>query len=381
MVINVGIVGYGASAKSFHIPFIAAIPEYKIVAVLQRAEAPVDVSSAVPGSHCTADLPGIRHYRAPDEFFADPDTALVVVATHIDTHALFAEKALLAGKHVIVDKPFARSTAEADKVIQLAKEKGLVLTCFQNRRWDGDFQTLRKILSQNALGKIAEAEIHYDFESPFWIKYMTKTKYAPGEGHSFGLGSHSLDQAYTLFGRPKSITAFYRSQRGLESEIEDSFTVILQYEGNQKNLLVTVKSAITTPLAKQLKLFVRGSEGSFVKWQQRSTCPQEEQIARGAKPTDPGFGEEPETLRGVLTTYKEFDPSVQSYDTETEKYTGLYPTVTGRWTGLYENVADAICGRKELEVRPEQVRDVLRIIELARISHERGATVIWSDGD
>lgn len=120
---------------------------------------------------------------------------------------------------------------------------------------------------------------------------MTKTKYAPGEGHSFGLGrrepqfpslwsshlsqslanscycqgSHSLDQAYTLFGRPKSITAFYRSQRGLESEIEDSFTVILQYEGNQKNLLVTVKSAITTPLAKQLKLFVRGSEGSFVK--------------------------------------------------------------------------------------------------------------------
>lgn len=83
----------------------------------------------------------------------------------------------------------------------------------------------------------------------------------------------------------------------------------------------------------------------------------------------------------MLTTYKEFDPTVQSYDTETGKYTGLYSTVTGRWIGLYENVADAICGRKGLEVRPEQVRDVLRIIELARISHERGATVIWSDGD
>lgn len=99
MVINVGIIGYGNSAKSFHIPFIAAIPEYNIVAVLQRAEAPADVSSAVPGSHCTVDLPGIQHYRTPDEFFADPNTALVVVATHIDTHALFAEKSLLAGKH------------------------------------------------------------------------------------------------------------------------------------------------------------------------------------------------------------------------------------------------------------------------------------------
>lgn len=160
---------------------------------------------------------------------------------------------------------------------------------------DGDFQTLRKLLSQNALGKIAEAEIHYDFESPFWTKYMTETKYVPGQGHSFGLGrqkshpcnlvtpfvyshqaqsptnscncqgSHSLDQAYTLFGRPASITAVYRSQRGIESEIEDSFTIILHYGRDQKNLLVTVKSAITTPLAKQLKFLVRGSEGSFVK--------------------------------------------------------------------------------------------------------------------
>lgn len=160
---------------------------------------------------------------------------------------------------------------------------------------DGDFQTLRKLLSQNALGKIAEAEIHYDFESPFWTKYMTETKYVPGQGHSFGLGrqkshpcnlvtpfvyshqaqsptnscyyqgSHSLDQAYALFGRPASITAVYRSQRGIESEIEDSFTIILHYGRDQKNLLVTVKSAITTPLAKQLKFLVRGSEGSFVK--------------------------------------------------------------------------------------------------------------------
>ncbi|KAL4782662.1 hypothetical protein BJX76DRAFT_358718 [Aspergillus varians] len=331
MTINVGIIDYGSSAKNYHIPFISAVPEYEMIAVLQRTEAPVDISSAAPGSYCTVDLPGIGHHRTPDEFFADPDTALIVVATHIDTHSLFAERALTAT----------------------------------------DIQTLRKLLSQNALGTITEAELHYDFESPFWLKYMTEKKYTPGQGqgHSFAL---ALDQAYTLFGRPSCVTAFFRSQRGIESEIEDSYTIILLYTGEQSGLLVTVKSAVTTPLARQLKLFVRRTEGSFVKWQQRSTCPQEEQIAQGAKLTDPGFGVEPEKLRGELMTYKEFDSSVQMFDPETGKYTGL-----GAWVGVYENVVGAICGREELEVRPGQVRDVLRNIELARESHGRGVMVAW----
>lgn len=97
--INVGIVGYGFAAKNFHIPFISANPDYKIVAVLQRAEAPADPSSAAPGSHCTVDFPGIKHHRTAEDFFADPEIAFVVVATHTDTHASFAEKALQSGKH------------------------------------------------------------------------------------------------------------------------------------------------------------------------------------------------------------------------------------------------------------------------------------------
>lgn len=191
------------------------------------------------------------------------------------------------------------------------------------------------------------------------------------------VGTHSLDQALVLFGRPKSVTGFFRTQRGGESEVEDSFTIILQYDGPQKDLLVTVKTAVTTPMAQQLKFLVRGTKGSFIKFQQRSTCPQEEQIAAGLKPLDGGFGTEPQQLQGILTTYDNFDSDVQTLDQETNKYTGRYPTIVGRWMGLYENVADAINGKGDLEVKPTQSRDVLRVIELARESHNKSITVPW----
>ncbi|KAK1855320.1 nad binding rossmann fold-containing protein [Colletotrichum chrysophilum] len=375
--IKVGVVGYGFAAKSFHLPFITANKDYEVIAILQRAEAPSDLSSAPAGSHCKVDFPNIRHYRTAEEFFADSDIQLVVVATHTDTHASFAEKALLAGKHAIADKPFARSSEEADRVIQIAKEKGLILTCFQNRRWDGDFQTLRKLIKEDALGDIKEAEIHYDFESPPWLSSMNKKEYTPGDGMAFGLGTHSIDQAVTLFGRPKSVTGFFRAQRGIESEVEDSFTIVLQYDGAQKDSLVTVKTSVTTPMAQQLKHLMRGTKGSWLKFQQRSTCPQEEQIAEGRKPLEPGFGEEPAELRGILTTYKEFDGTVQKYDEATKKYTGRYPSITGRWLGIYENLADAINGKAELEVKATQSRDAIRIIELARESHNTGTTILW----
>ncbi|KAH8658541.1 hypothetical protein BGZ61DRAFT_510624 [Ilyonectria robusta] len=375
--IKVGIVGYGFAAKNFHLPFIRAIPDYEVAAILQRAEAPSDPASAPKGSHCTVDFPGIKHYRTAEDFFADADIGFVVVATHTDTHASFAEQALKAGKHVIVDKPFANSSEEADKVIELAQQKGLIVTCFQNRRYDGDFKTVRELFEKNAFGEITEAEIHYDFDRAPWLHYLTAKKYTPGSGLTFGLGTHSIDQAYVLFGRPVSVTAFYRVQRGLESEVEDSFTLVLQYDGPQKNLLVTIKTSVVSPMAQQLKFWVRGTKGSYIKYQNRSTCPQEEQIAEGVQPLDPAFGAEPEELRGTLTTYDEFDSSIQTFDDKSQRYVGKYPTIRGRWMGIYEAVADAINGKAELAVKATESRDVLRIIELARESHEKGITVGW----
>jgi predicted dehydrogenase len=138
MPIKVGVIGYGFAAKSFHLPFINALPsDYEVIAILQRAEAPADGSSVAKGTHCTVDFPNIKHYRTADDFFADSQIEFVIVASHADTHIEFAKKALSAGKHVIVDKPFARSTQEADEAVKLAKDKRRILTCFQNRRYVG----------------------------------------------------------------------------------------------------------------------------------------------------------------------------------------------------------------------------------------------------
>ncbi|GKT93159.1 oxidoreductase domain-containing protein [Colletotrichum tofieldiae] len=169
---------------------------------------------------------------------------------------------------------------------------------------------------------------------------MTKKEYAPGDGMAFGL----------------------------ESEVEDSFTIILQYDGPQKDLLVTIKTSVTTPMAQQLKHLIRGTKGSWIK---------EEQIAEGRKPLEPGFGEEPADVYGTLTTYKEFDGKIQHYDEATKKYVGKYPSIAGHWLGVYANLADAINGKAEIEVKATQSRDVIRVIELARESHDTGATVTW----
>ncbi|KAI1626689.1 oxidoreductase [Exophiala viscosa] len=369
---KVGIIGYGFSVKCFHLPFIQSLSEYKVVAFFQRAEAPKDPKSAESGSHCTVDHPEAKHYRTADEFFADKDVEVVIVCSKQDTHAEYAEKALLTGKHAVVEKAFTRTTEEADHLIKLAKEKGLILTVFQNRRWDSDFLTLSHLTKHDALGEINEAEIHYDVDFPFWMRGMTAKKYTPGDGLMFGLGSHTIDQALLLFGPPKSITCFLRVLRGVDSEIEDSFTLILQYDSP---LLVTVKTNIASCMrdGDQPKYFVRGSKGSYVK---HTTCIQEQQVFDGMKPTDPKFGVEDASLNGLLTTNESFDKT-QTHDSKSKKYVGRYPTIPGRWLGFYENLAQAIRGKADVAVKPEQSRDGIKIMELARLSHEKGQTIPW----
>ena len=212
-------------------------------------------------------FPRARRYRTAEEFFGDAEIEVVVVCSRDDTHAEFALRALEAGKHVAVEKPFARSVEEADKVIALAKEKGLLVTCFQNRRWDGDFLTLRKLISEGALGKVTDAQMHYDMERPKWVEGWKEEKFEKGSGKGimYGLGSHSIDQTIVLFGRPKSVTGFLRSLRGVESEIEDTFTIVLQYDGKWKDLIVTVKTTIEVGPRDPLKYIVRGTGGTYIK--------------------------------------------------------------------------------------------------------------------
>ncbi|KAK5326710.1 hypothetical protein LTR93_003573 [Exophiala xenobiotica] len=374
--IKVGIIGYGFSTKCFHLPFILALRErFTVVAFFQRTQAPEDPKAVQPGSHCSVDHPEAKHYRVATEFFADPEIEVVIVCSKTDTHAEYAERALLAGKHVVVEKPFTRTTQEADRIISLADEKGLILTVFQNRRWDSDFRTLSHLIQHDTLGEVKELEIHYDVDFPFWMRNMNKKEYTPGDGMMFGLGSHTIDQAIQLFGRPKSVTCFLRVLRGIDSEVDDSFTLILQYEKPQQDILVTIKTNIASCMQDQLKYFVRGTKGSYVK---HGTCIQEQQIFDGMAPTDSDFGIEPSRLHGLLATSTVFDEKSQSLEPNSNKYIGRYPTIPGQWLGFYENLAYAIRGKAEIAVKPQQSRDGIRTIELARLSHQKGQTLPWA---
>ncbi|KAL5329452.1 hypothetical protein ACEPPN_002964 [Leptodophora sp. 'Broadleaf-Isolate-01'] len=186
---------------------------------------------------------------------------------------------------VVVEKPFTISTVEADRVIAASRKSGKILTVFQNRRYDSDFLTLQDLVSKSVFGNLTEVEIHYDFDFPTWIASWTSPKYSPGQGMLFGLGSHTIDRALTLFGLPSSVMAFHRSLRGIESK--------------RKNLLVTIKTNIVATMQKLLKFLVWVYDGSFVKFGDNK---QESQIAAGLAPSSPNFGVEEESTWGLLTT-------------------------------------------------------------------------------
>ncbi|KAJ0361131.1 hypothetical protein COL26b_013816 [Colletotrichum chrysophilum] len=374
--IKVGIVGCRYSAQVFHLPYILPNPDFDIYAVLQRTPVPKAGEAPPPFGHCTIDFPRAKHHATANSFFADSNIDLVVVCTRV--HEDFVEASIKAGKHVVVEKPFVPTSAIADRLIQLATEKNKILTVFHNRRFDNDFLTLQHLINEGALGEVKEAELHFDVNAASWVANWNRKKYTPGEGITFGLGTHTIDQALLLFGPPKSVTGFLRSNRGIDSDIDDTFTIILQYGGERRDLLVTIKTGIITHMQDQLKYFVRGTKGTYLKF---GTDPQESQAA--AAPGKPAradsFGVEPERLWGTLSTETEFDSKVQKYDNSSKMYIGRYPTIRGRYRGYYEKVADAILGRSGgVYVKPETARDGLRIIELVCVFHTKGAAVPFS---
>jgi predicted dehydrogenase len=207
---------------------------------------------------------------------------------------------------------------------------------------------------------------------PSWISGWTSPTYEPGEGMMYGLGSHTIDQALTLFGTPSKVTGFYRALRGVDSPIDDAFTIILQYGGEQKNLLVTVKTSVVTLMKDPLKYFVRGYDGTFVKY---GTDPQEEQcIVNGMKATEEGFGVESEEIWGELTTKEKVD-ECQTKDKRTGYWIGRVKSEKGEHTRYYRDLVEAIRGGKGFQVKPEQSRDGIRVIELARESADTGCAL------
>lgn len=355
---KVGIIGYGLSAKIFHIPFITS-PSTKhlftLHAIVQRTPDPTNDPEK--------DHPGVTVYRTSDEIFADPAIHLIIVTTAPTSHFALASAAIAAGKSVIVEKPFTPSSAEGRELSRLADAKGVLLTVYQNRRFDADFLLLSRLIREGMLGRVVEFETHFDRHRPDVPSVITwKTEASPGTGATYDLGTHLMDQAVSLFGMPARVTGYTTPQRqGGPEGFEDSCTVLLHYPGG---MLCTVKAGVVSPEVEQLRFWVRGTKGSFQKF--HLDC-QEDQLKEGLRPGVEGYGAEGEEKFGVLTTVTEKGEMVKT----------VAPTPTGDYSVYYEMVGEALkTGDKgKLPVDPQVAAEVIRLVELARESAKLGKTM------
>ncbi|MFO7657945.1 MAG: oxidoreductase [Bacteroidales bacterium] len=324
---------YGMSGSIFHAPLLHAHPGFKLTTVMQRTS-----------DSAKEKYPGLKIVKSFDELLNDDETELIVVNTPDNTHYEFASRALEAGKHVVVEKPFTPTVTEGEKLIGLAVKKGKVLSVFQNRRWDGDFLTLQQVIGKKLLGRIVEFETHFDRYRNF-IQDSWKENPDYHTGTLYNLGSHLADQALVLFGMPQALFADVRAMRA-GARVDDSFDIKLYYP----DIKVTLKAGylVREPGPRYM---LHGTEGSYVKY---GLDPQEEQLKNGILPNDDTWGKEPEKDHGVLHT------TINGQEVR-EKY----ETLPGNYNHFYSNIYDVIRHGKELFVKPQQALNVIRIIEAA----------------
>lgn len=346
--INVGLIGFGMAGRLFHAPFISNVPGLHLKKIREtRPENIKIINTFYPESEIV---------NNSQEILSDQSIDLVVVATPNTTHFDLAKEALKAGKHVLVDKPFTITSAEAAELIALAQQKEKVLTVFQNRRWDSDFKTVKKVVESGLLGDLVEYEVHYDRFRNFIREDTWKEEGLPGSGILFDLGTHLVDQALYLFGLPQAVTGDVRAQRK-GSSVPDNFEMVLHYP----ELKVTLKAGLLVKEAGP-HFILLGNQGSFTKY---GMDVQEEELKLDRHPKgNPDWGKEPESLWGSLNT-----------EVNGLHFVGKIESETGNYTGLYENVYKAILGEEELIVKPEHGLNTMKIIELGVQSSQERRTI------
>jgi scyllo-inositol 2-dehydrogenase (NADP+) len=328
--IRVGLVGYGLAGSVFHAPLIGSVDALELVSVAtSRAEL------------VRRSLPDVLVLPHAEDLFSDPAVELIVIATPTATHFELARAALLAGKHVVVDKPFTLTSREADELIALAQRQGRMLSVFQNRRWDNDFLTVKRCLSQGRLGEVYYYEAHFDRFRPA-IKEGWREVAAPGAGILYDLGAHLIDQALLLFGPPDSVTADVMAQRPA-AKVPDYFHLILHY--GRKRVVLHGATLVREPGP---RFIVHGDGGSFLKY---GIDPQEEALAAGRRPGGADWGREAPELFGTLT----------SADGSREKI----ETLPGAYQDYYKGIAACLRGGAAVPVDPADCRAGIGIIEAA----------------
>lgn len=350
--IGVAVIGFGLAGRVFHAPFVSAVPGLKLEAIVQRR-----------GDEAAKAYPKTRILRSVDEALEDKTISLIVVGTPNETHYELAKRALESGKHVVIDKPFAASSVEAKDLIGLAAAKKLVLAPFHNRRWDGDFLTVRKLLKAGDLGRVVTYESHFDRYRPLPREATWKEAANDANGMLFDLGPHLVDQALALFGAPQAITASVRRDRD-HTEIEDAFDITLHYPRLEAICRATMLAAEPAP-----RFLLHGVRGSFRKY---GLDPQEPALVGGA--TVPPLGNEHpwlgenEDAWGTLTVAPDLAEPGKLIRTPVR-------TELGDYRGFYVNVRDAIAKGIPLEVTAEDGFRVIRLLEMARESSAQGRTI------
>ncbi len=339
--IRTGVIGFGLAGRIFHAAVVSATPGLELAAIVQRK-----------GDEAAQAYPKVQICRSIEEMLADASIRLVVVGTPSFSHFEVAEQCLRADRDVVIDKPFTLTSDEAAHLIRLARERKRLLTAYQNRRWDGDFKTVEKIMVSGVLGRLVTFESHFDRFRPQPKREVWRENGGPGGGTLFDLGSHLIDQALTLFGKPDRIFATVRIDRD-NGAADDVFDITLFYPQ-----LTVYLRASSLAKAAGARFTLHGTQGSFVKF---GLDPQEDALKAGAHFDTPGFGHEPKESWGKL--YLE-GAAPESVETE-----------MGDYRGLYANVRDALLGKAKLAVTPEQAWRTTRLIELARESSQQGCVV------
>jgi len=342
--IGVGLVGYGFAGQTFHAPVLAAVPGLRLAAV--ASSQPDTVRRDWPQAAVVPDVHAL---------VAREDVDLVVVATPNAQHHPVARTALLAGRHVVVDKPFTLDAAQARDLAAMATHLGRVLSVYQNRRFDADFLTLRQVLARGDVGRPVYFESHFDRFRP-GVRERWREQDVPGAGLWVDLGAHLLDQALLLFGRPDTLqldTARLRDG----AQVEDHFHALLRYESGAPAPLRVVLHATTLAAHPAPRYLLHGTGGSYVK---HGVDPQEDALRAGGRPGGEGWGLDP--ADGELSL-PQGDGGVR---------VERVPTLRGDYTRYYAAVRDAILGRGPAPVTPNQAVELMELLDLGRRSAREG---------
>ncbi|GAA4746600.1 Gfo/Idh/MocA family oxidoreductase [Flavisolibacter ginsenosidimutans] len=332
--IRTALLSYGMSGRLFHAPFLHVNPGFNFYAVWERSK-----------NLAEEKYPGIKTCRTIEELLRDDEVELVIVNTPNYTHFDYAKKALQGGKHVVVEKPFVVTVKEGEELIALAKEKGKVLSVYQNRRYDSDYRALKKVISEGWLGEIVEAEFHFDRYNENLSPKVHKETPGPGTGALYDLGSHIVDQALQLFGMPQAVFGDIRTVRPV-SEVDDYFEVLLYYP----SLRVRLHSSYLVREALP-GYILHGSKGSFLK---SKTNVQEEALNESKLPVGDDWGLEPDSERGFLHTEKD-GQIIKEY----------IASPKGAYNDYFTELYKAIREGEPAPVSAEDGLNVVRIIEAA----------------